>query len=127
VLGVLKPAILETDVHLSQLPQSLAEMRLINTKRPLMPEWLSAMRGNLEQMNNVTPSPTEHLSTTTYLDFTGFNQKCFISRTMQVRGCYVPGRAESRNAQRRHAFATLRLTSNFGEGSSDAKGMVDYR
>jgi NAD(P)-dependent dehydrogenase (short-subunit alcohol dehydrogenase family) len=63
-------------------------------------------------MNNVTPSPTEHLSTTTYLDFTGFNQKCFISRTMQVRGCYVPGRAESRNAQRRHAFATLRLTSN---------------
>src|ERR1700738_4281229 len=62
-------------------------------------------------MNNVTPSPTEHLSTTTYLDFTGFNQKCFISRTMQVRGCYVPGRAESRNAQRRHAFATLRLTS----------------
>ena len=63
-------------------------------------------------MNNVTPSPTEHLCTTTYLDFTGFNQKCFISRTMQVRGCYVPGRAESRNAQRRHAFATLRLTSN---------------
>jgi NADPH:quinone reductase-like Zn-dependent oxidoreductase len=35
-LGVLKPAILETDVHLSQLPQSLPEMRLINTKRPLM-------------------------------------------------------------------------------------------
>lgn len=63
-------------------------------------------------MNNVTPSPTEHLSTTTYLDFTGFNQKCFISRTMQVRGCYAPGRAESRNAQRRHAFTTLRLTSN---------------
>ena len=27
-------------------------------------------------------------------------------------GCYVPGRAESRNAQRRHVFATLRLTSN---------------
>jgi hypothetical protein len=32
-LGVLKPAIVETDVHLSQLPQSLSEMRLINTKR----------------------------------------------------------------------------------------------
>jgi NAD(P)-dependent dehydrogenase (short-subunit alcohol dehydrogenase family) len=63
-------------------------------------------------MNNVTPSPTEHLCITTYLDFTGFNQKCFISRTMQVQGCYVPGRAESRNAQRRHAFTTLRLTSN---------------
>jgi hypothetical protein len=29
-LGVLKPAILETDVHLSQLPQSLPEKRLIN-------------------------------------------------------------------------------------------------
>jgi hypothetical protein len=27
LLGVLKPAILATDVHLSQLPQSLSEMR----------------------------------------------------------------------------------------------------
>jgi hypothetical protein len=35
LLGVLKPAIWETDVHLSQLPQSLPEMRLINTKRSL--------------------------------------------------------------------------------------------
>jgi hypothetical protein len=43
LLGVLKPAILETDVHLSQLPQSLSEMRLINTKHPLMRDWLSAM------------------------------------------------------------------------------------
>jgi len=50
-------------------------------------------------MNNVTPSPTEHLSTTTYLDFTGFNQKCFISRTMQVRGvmCRVEQKVAMRN------------------------------
>jgi hypothetical protein len=45
-MGVLKPAILETDVHLSQLPQSLSEMRLINNQRPLMPDWLSAMSQN---------------------------------------------------------------------------------
>ena len=31
LLGVLKPAIAETDVHLSQLPQSLPEMRLERT------------------------------------------------------------------------------------------------
>jgi hypothetical protein len=47
LLGVLKPAILETDVHLSQLPQSLSEMRLIDTKHPLMPDWRSAMSQNL--------------------------------------------------------------------------------
>jgi hypothetical protein len=46
LLGVLKPAIWETDVHLSQLPQSLSEMRLINIKCPLMPDWLSAMSQN---------------------------------------------------------------------------------
>jgi hypothetical protein len=59
-LGVLKPAILETDVHLSQLPQSLPEMRLINTKRPLMPDWLSAMSSDSGGLS-VNPSVRESL------------------------------------------------------------------
>jgi hypothetical protein len=57
-LGVLKPAILETDVQLSQLPQSLHEKRLINTKRPFnaglfvgsLPQWQRAKNVSIDYL-----------------------------------------------------------------------------
>jgi hypothetical protein len=45
------------------------------------------MGNSFGKIDDVTPSPMEQLSAAIYLDFTGFDQKCFIGRVMNVRRC----------------------------------------
>jgi hypothetical protein len=52
------------------------------------------MRNSFGKIDDVTPSPTDQLSAAIYLDFTLFDQKCFISRPMKVRGRNVARRSE---------------------------------
>jgi hypothetical protein len=55
----------------------------------------------------------EQLSAEIYLDFTGFNQKCFIGRTMQVRRRDVAARSEKPQHTKRVA-RLLRTNQNMG-------------
>jgi hypothetical protein len=57
------------------------------------PTALGAWGNSFGKIDDVTPSPTEQLSAAIYLDFTGFDQKCFIGRTMQVWRRNVAGRS----------------------------------
>jgi hypothetical protein len=43
------------------------------------------MRNSFGKIDDVSSSPPEQLSAAIHLDFTGFDQKCFIGRVMNVR------------------------------------------
>src|SRR4029077_7585228 len=57
------------------------------------------------KIDNVAHSPMEQFSAEIYLNFTGFNQKCFIGRAMQVRRRYIAGR----RGKPQHAKGVIRL------------------
>src|SRR6516162_7791057 len=55
------------------------------------------MGNSFGKIDNVTFSSTEQLFAAIYLDFTGFDQKCFIGRAMKVRRRNVAGGMKNRN------------------------------
>src|SRR5258708_27090617 len=57
--------------------------------------------------------PREYPPADIYLDFTGFNQKCFIGRAMQVRRRYVGGRS-GKPQQAKSVTRLLRTNQNMG-------------
>jgi hypothetical protein len=71
----------------------------------VVPEHSWRMGNSFGKKDYVTPSPTEQRSAEIYLDFTGFNNKCFIGGAMKVRRRNVGGRSE--NPQ--HAKGAIRL------------------
>jgi len=70
-----------------------------------VPQHSWRMGNSFGKIDYVTPSATEQHSAEIYLDFTGFNEKCFIGGAMKVRRRNVGGR--SGNPQ--HAKGATRL------------------
>src|SRR6516165_11117369 len=67
------------------------------------------MGNSFGKIEDVTLSSTEQLSAAIYLDFTGFDQKCFIGRTMKVRR----GNVARRHEKPQHGKGVSRLLRTY--------------
>jgi hypothetical protein len=75
------------------------------------------MGNPLGQINHVAVSSTEHLASTIYLPFPGFDRKCFIGCTMNVRWGHIARRSE----KPQHAKGVSRLFRTYQNASFLAK------
>ena len=86
------------------------------------------MRNSFRKIENVAPPTMEHLTAAIYLDFTGFEQKGFIGRAMQMKRRNVAGRSKDpQNAK--GAVRLLRTHQNvrfLAKGSDHPAVLVSF-